>query len=183
MLRPKRYTGNGSRRSRRVSNAFAPKGIGQPLVGVLAEAMIVAAIGADVLPAGSPEHFTKFDHCLECAGVDEMLLGRTVKTITRDDIGDWDSVFLITHEGWAYYFPALARFAVIPNIWWDRQEYAFSSDLSCRRFDFFTREQRFVIAALMEWIAAYAEQLGQEEDLGIAPWQSWSDSARLWRSD
>jgi hypothetical protein len=54
MLRPKRYTGNGSRRSRRVSNAFAPKGIGQPLVGVLAEAMIVAAIGADVLPAGSP---------------------------------------------------------------------------------------------------------------------------------
>jgi len=106
-----------------------------------------------------PEHFTNFKHCFECAEADEMLLSRTVKTITRDDIGDWASVFLLTDEGWAYYFPALARFAVIPNIW-GRQEYDFGRDLSARfpRLDFFTREQRFVIATLMEWIAAHGKQ-------------------------
>ena len=88
--------------------------------------------------APRPEHFTKFDHCDECAKHDRTLRSRTVKTITRADLGTlgWDPINFTTDEGWAYYFPALARFAVMPAIWRDRDRYAtfLANDLSRRRF-------------------------------------------------
>jgi hypothetical protein len=137
--------------------------------------------------APRPQHFTKFDHCEECAEHDRMLRSRTVKTITRTDLGTlgWDPINFTTDQGWAYYFPALARFAVMPPIWRDRGHYAIflANDLSHRRFDFCARDRRHAVAGLIEWIATNEEQLSGGHSLSHGLWQSWSDGARLWRSD
>jgi hypothetical protein len=136
-----------------------------------------------------PQHFTKIECCEECAGYDRMLRSRTVKTITRDDIGGlggWDPINFINDQGWAHYFPTLARFALMPPIWLDRERYAnmLAADLSRRpRLDFCTPDQRRAVAALIEWIATHEKQLAGSHSLKYLEWQSWSDGARIWRGD
>ena len=72
-----------------------------------------------------PEHFTNYAHCDECADHDAVLRSKTRDTITRDDLGTmgWDPITFSTVEGKAYYLPALARYALLPNLWTDRDWY------------------------------------------------------------
>jgi hypothetical protein len=60
-----------------------------------------------------PEHFTDYTHCEECAEHDEVLRSRDVDTLRIEDVGNpgWDPICFTTWEGFAYYFPALARLA------------------------------------------------------------------------
>ncbi len=65
-----------------------------------------------------PEHFTNFEHCSECKEHDDTLRGATRETIKRESlgVGGWDPIGFSSGEGVAYYFPALARFALLPHI-------------------------------------------------------------------
>lgn len=61
-----------------------------------------------------PVHFTNFTHCEECAEHNEVLRAHDTQTLGIDQVGTigWDPICFITAEGFAYYFPALARLAL-----------------------------------------------------------------------
>ena len=63
--------------------------------------------------APRPEHFTDFGHCDECLAHDRLLRSRDRETLQRTDLPEGnDPMCFISPAGFAYYFPALARFAV-----------------------------------------------------------------------
>ena len=66
-----------------------------------------------------PEHFTDHTHCDECEEHDQTLRRRTRETLRREDLGNlgWDPITFSSEEGIAYFFPALARFALVPDVW------------------------------------------------------------------
>ncbi|GFE78656.1 hypothetical protein GCM10011487_06560 [Steroidobacter agaridevorans] len=66
-----------------------------------------------------PKHFTDFSHCSECKHHDQTLRSKTRETLCREDLGTagWDPVTFSSEEGIAYLFPALARFALLPDVW------------------------------------------------------------------
>jgi hypothetical protein len=76
-----------------------------------------------------PEHFTNHAHCDECEEHDQTLLARTRETLRREDLGNagWDPIIFSSEEGIAYLFPALARFALLPDVW--RQHSWYGSQL------------------------------------------------------
>jgi hypothetical protein len=61
-----------------------------------------------------PEHFTNYEHCSECRNHDDVLRSRDINTLAIEDVGNsgWDPICYISPEGFAYYFPALARLAL-----------------------------------------------------------------------
>jgi hypothetical protein len=142
-----------------------------------------------------PDHFTDSTHCSECAEHDELLLNKTAKTITRGDLGNqgWDPINFASDQGWAYYFPALARFAVTPTIWRACDPYVvlLASHLSWHgpdnsRLKYCTPEQRSAVAALVDWIARNEEEIDclsfDSSDFFHATWQSWRDGAEIWQN-
>lgn len=71
-----------------------------------------------------PEHFADHTHCSECAEHDTVLRSRTRETLRREDLGNgWDPVSFSNAQGIAYLFPALARFALLPDVWRDHDWY------------------------------------------------------------
>jgi hypothetical protein len=66
-----------------------------------------------------PEHFTNFEHCSECKEHDDTLRAATRETIKREALGNcgWDPITFSSADGIAYYFPTLARLALLPHIW------------------------------------------------------------------
>ncbi|TFZ06032.1 hypothetical protein EZ313_05120 [Ramlibacter henchirensis] len=78
------------------------------------DAEILAAIDAAFGAAPRPEHFTNHTHCCECAEHDDVLRSRTRETLQHADVGNpgWDPICFTSAEGFAYYFPALARLAL-----------------------------------------------------------------------
>src|SRR5690242_13994900 len=61
-----------------------------------------------------PEHFTDFTHCEECREHDDLLRSRDVDSLRGEDVGNpgWDPLCFTSAEGFAYFFPALARLAL-----------------------------------------------------------------------
>ena len=61
-----------------------------------------------------PEHFTNYKHCDECEEHDELLRSRNPHTLSIQDVGNigWDPICFVSPQGFAYYFPALARLAL-----------------------------------------------------------------------
>ncbi len=83
-----------------------------------ADEPVLEQIEQAFLTVPKPEHFTSYTHCAECAEHDETLRGRTRDTLRREDLGNgWDPIAFSSAEGIGYYFPALARFAMLPNAW------------------------------------------------------------------
>jgi hypothetical protein len=72
-----------------------------------------------------PDHFTDYTHCDECYEHDQTLKNSSKETATRKDFGNagWDPMTFSTGEGLLYYFPVLARFALLPNVWRDNDWY------------------------------------------------------------
>jgi hypothetical protein len=66
-----------------------------------------------------PEHFTDYIHCCECNEHNDVLRAATRETIKREALGSmgWDPITFSSAEGIAYYFPMLARFALLPDFW------------------------------------------------------------------
>src|SRR5687768_8589107 len=65
-----------------------------------------------------PGHFTDYSHCEECQEHDSVLRSRNVATVRRADFGrpGWSPIGFCTPEALLYYFPALARYALLPDI-------------------------------------------------------------------
>jgi len=78
---------------------------------------------ADVV---KPEHFTDYTHCDECNEHNNTLRARTRETLRRSELGNcgWDPITFSSAEGIGYFFPALARFALLPDVWRDNSWYA-----------------------------------------------------------
>jgi hypothetical protein len=62
-----------------------------------------------------PAHFTDFTHCCECAEHDELLRSRDRRSLRIEDVGNpgWDPLCFCSAQGIAYFFPALARLALV----------------------------------------------------------------------
>lgn len=58
-----------------------------------------------------PEHFTDYTHCQECEEYDKLLRSRDIDTLDIEDVGNQacDPLCFTLTEGFAYFFPALAR--------------------------------------------------------------------------
>ncbi len=61
-----------------------------------------------------PEHFANHQHCCECFEHDTLLLARDRATLMLADVGNagWDPICFTSPQGFAYYLPSLARFAL-----------------------------------------------------------------------
>lgn len=107
-----------------------------------------------------PEHFTNYRHCDECREHDDLLRMRDRETLTIQDVGNagWDPICFISPEGFAYYFPALARIALAdprgPEGWYGPQLlFHLTSEGDQGRFvQHFTPEQRQAVAAVLAYI-------------------------------
>jgi hypothetical protein len=75
------------------------------------DAAILAPVREVFSDCPRPEHFTNYEHCEECRDHDDVLRSRYVKTLSIEDVGNggWDPLCFISPEGFAYFFPALAR--------------------------------------------------------------------------
>jgi len=74
-----------------------------------------------------PAHFTDYTHCDECYEHDQILINSSKNTATRKDFGNpgWDPITFSSAEGFMYYFPVLARFALLPDVWRDNDWYGY----------------------------------------------------------
>ncbi|MEY4562875.1 MAG: hypothetical protein RLZZ618_2152 [Pseudomonadota bacterium] len=138
---------------------------------------------ADVV---KPEHFTDYTHCDECNEHDTMLRARTRDSLRRSDLGNpgWDPITFSRAEGIGYFFPVLARFALLPDVWRDNEWYAgqFLSHIAWdgreNRFLLWcTPQQRIVVHAFLTHFSATrgnaALSCAIQDDLqaGLAAWQ------------
>jgi hypothetical protein len=75
---------------------------------------VLTKLQAEFGGVSRPEHFTDPAHCAECAEHDATLRSKDVDSIRRADLGQlgWDPITFTTPQGFAYYFPALARVAL-----------------------------------------------------------------------
>lgn len=91
-----------------------------------ADEEVLRAIDNAFAHVPKPEHFTNYMHCDECEEHDNTLRGRTRETLRRQDLGNvgWDPISFTNPEGIGYLFPALARYALLPNAWRDHDWYA-----------------------------------------------------------
>lgn len=73
-----------------------------------------------------PEHFTNYTHCDECEYYDKLLISSTKYNISREKLGNSGSgpMGFANAQGFAYYFPALARYATIGNAFRHYDNYA-----------------------------------------------------------
>lgn len=157
---------------------------------------IIDRIDAEFLEVPRPEHFTNFDHCSKCREHDETLRNRTVKTLTRRDLGNqgWNPVTFCDAPGLAYYFPALARFAAIPALSEDQDPYLtlIAPKLGDNRqanafLQYCTPSQRRAVAALPDWLGETNWRDAFVQPMSVSDfhdgWASWTDGAEVWRSD
>ncbi len=80
---------------------------------------VLAEVDAAFADVKKPDHFTDYNHCDECREHDEALRGPTRETISREALGGsgWDPMCFVDGHGFAYYFPAMARYALAPDLW------------------------------------------------------------------
>ena len=80
---------------------------------------ILDAVDGAFANVEKPDHFTDYNHCEECREHDEALRGATRETISREALGGsgWDPMCFVDGQGFAYYFPAMARYALAPDLW------------------------------------------------------------------
>ena len=104
-----------------------------------------------------PPHFTNYTHCKECQEHDDVLRGHNIDTLSLDDVGNpgWDPICFISPQGFAYYFPALARLALASA---DDQEDQYLPQLlfhlqpdgrGNERWQYCSPEQRTAVAAFL----------------------------------
>ena len=143
-----------------------------------------------------PEHFTNYSHCDECNEHNNTLRARTRATLLRRDLGNagWDPITFSCAEGIGYFFPSLARFALLPDVWPDNSWYACQL-LSHLKWDgcenkFFvwcSPTQRSAVYSLLEHlsvtrgeeVACHSSQADLQEALSV--WQPPSTTSHLKR--
>ncbi|MFB9242503.1 hypothetical protein IV454_15665 [Massilia antarctica] len=117
-----------------------------------------------------PEHFTVADGDPECMDHDRLLHSRTTKTLTIEDVGHigYDPLVECFPQGLAYFFPALARFALAdsrPHDWYAFQlALHLTRDGTANRFlNFCTDSQKAAVFAVFAHIqTTWAEKIESE---------------------
>lgn len=91
-----------------------------------ADEAVLALVEAAFAGVDKPDHFTDRTHCDECREHDDTLRACTRGTLRRSDLGNagWDPITFSSADGIGYFFPALARFALLPDVWPDHSWYA-----------------------------------------------------------
>ncbi len=114
-------------------------------------------------PVPRPDHFADPTHCPECADHDSTLLARPREALRRKDLGNpgWDPVTFCSAEGVAHLMPTLAKFALAPDLYADREWYGgqLAWHLSYEGaknplFNWCSSSQRRAIARLVQHIVA-----------------------------
>lgn len=151
------------------------------------DAEVLAEIDAAFGTVARPEHFTNFSHCCECAEHDAVLRSRTRETLRLEDIGNpaWDPLCFTISQGIAYYFPALAQFALAPPVdgyGWYADHLLFHLYSGFRDNGFYqycSRAQRAAVARflahLLESRAAFVDAYGVADDF-LRCYELWNDS-------
>jgi hypothetical protein len=119
---------------------------------------VLDCIDAAFWSSPRPQHFTDFTHCCECAEHDELLRSRNRESLGIEDVGNpgWDPICFVTAEGFAYYFPSLARLALAspagPGGWYGPQllfHLSYQAEDN-RRYQGCTPAQRIAVARLLQ---------------------------------
>ena len=97
-----------------------------------------------------PEHFTKFEHCEECAEHDTTLARHTPDSISLNELGNpgWDPICFATPPAFLYYFPALARLSLGRGE--DHYLDLFLFHLNDDRLDLLSPRERAVVRELLQ---------------------------------
>jgi hypothetical protein len=139
-----------------------------------------------------PEHFTNYEHCDECQDHDDVLRSRDIETLAIKDVGNsgWDPLCYTSPQGFAYFFPALARLVLSepaePFGWYGPQFFFhLTHDGQFSRFHpHFSREQKEAVVALLRHISETRQNLvadymyDEELRMAIDRW-SPSDPTRV----
>lgn len=135
-----------------------------------------------------PEHFVDLPQGLEGADHDQLLRSRDKTTLSLGDVGNvgYDPLCFINPAGFAYFFPALARLALIESSrthdWYATQ---FLFHLTCQgrenRFLIaFTPQQRRVVCRFVEYLvesrAGWADESFCSDEL-LTAIELWSSKA------
>jgi hypothetical protein len=151
----------------------------------LSDQSILTEIGNAFAFVPKPKHFTDHLHCEECAEHDELLRTRDRSTLQLADVGNpgWDPLCFTSSEGFAYYFPALARLSLQPptpqHDWYPPQLlfHLTYQGLENRHFSSFTPQQRRAVLTLLNHLqrtrAPLLEYYIADTDLAEAQ-QIWS---------
>lgn len=123
-----------------------------------------------------PEHFTRYQHCSECAEHDATLRSKTRKTLTRTDLGTlgWSPIDFCNMEGIAYFFPALAHHALLPalseyGLYCDEFVYYLASGPISTEFLLWCQPaQRQAIYGLIQHLATTRNELLNPEHIQLA---------------
>ncbi|MDX2272422.1 MAG: DUF6714 family protein [Cyanobacteriota bacterium] len=106
-----------------------------------------------------PEHFTNYTHCEECREHNDVLRAHDLDTLSLDHVGNagWDPICFISPQGFAYYFPALARLALapaddehdayLPQLLWHLQQDGRSNE----RWLYCSPQQRAAVVAFLRY--------------------------------
>ena len=135
-----------------------------------------------------PEHFTNFAHCDECAEHDARLQARDCETLRIEDVNapGNDPLSFCSPQGIAYFFPALARFALAEpstdNDWYADQLlfHLYSGFGHNAFFGYCSADQRQAIAQLLAYListkADFIDQCGSADEF-LRCYELWSDQA------
>lgn len=152
---------------------------------MVGDAHVLEVIDTAFRSAVKPKHFTNYQHCEECAEHDETLRQRDRDTLRLEDIGSpgWDPLCFTSPEGKAYYFPALARFALTAPTYqygWYGDQLLFHLTSGGRHNDFLaycSPAQRYAVSLLLEHVvltrASAPEVLSSQDEL-LQAYELWS---------
>ena len=146
---------------------------------------VLNAIDQEFGPCPRPEHFTDYTHCCECSEHDALLRSRDRESLDLAGVGNqgWDPICFITPEGFAYYLPALARFALSDTdaTWgWYGSQLAFHlcyTGAANVRWQYCSESQRSAIAMLLEHLIETRAQVADDEysaDVLLQAWEIWA---------
>ena len=143
----------------------------------------LAEVDEAFAPVKKPAHFTDYTHCSECREHDQVLTGATRETISREALGGsgWDPMCFVDGHGFAYYFPAMARYALAPELWGRDAYYAqllfhLSYEKAANRhLQWFSPRQREAAVAVME-------RLREKTDMSDYEKQQLERTIEIWRA-
>lgn len=139
----------------------------------------------ELFDAQRPEHFTKHEHCEECADHDQTLLSSEVDTIGLEELGNpgWDPICFTFAEGKKYFLPAFVRVSLetIDDEFYFGQ-FLFHLEGNGPDNDFYlscsAEQRKFIASFIFYMIEKYSEQIevNYYTDEALKSYELWSKS-------
>ena len=147
---------------------------------------VLTIVGAAFSACEKPLQFCNPTHCEECAEHNALLCARDRNTLAYADVSNpgWDPICFASPEGVAYYFPVLAKLALMSRSE-DHEEYAsqllqrlYSGYNHNTFFQFCSHEQKVAVSTFLSHLIETFPGPGSfvnEEEL-IRAHHLWSES-------